>query len=138
MGETVHLTTTVTQGNPAAFGWYGLSSLLPEPAYTDQRYLESIPEEAGTKYYSIVASDFVCPDVEVTVGPIEVHEQPMINLIASKNEVVIGSTVDFVADIYQGNPIIFDWMIDGESRLCGQYNKILFSIRDSASVYPLV
>lgn len=112
LGETVHLTTTVTQGNPAAFGWYGLSSLLPEPAYTDQRYLESIPEEAGIKYYTIVATDFVCPDVTVEVGPIEVHEQPMVNLIASKAEVVIGSTVDFVADVYQGNPIIFDWMIE--------------------------
>lgn len=112
LGESVHLTTIVKQGNPVAFGWYGLSSTLPEPAYTNEMYFVNIPEEAGIKEYSIVATDYVCPDVTVDVGPIEVHEQPMVNLIASKDQVVIGSTVDFVADVLQGEPVVYDWMID--------------------------
>ena len=111
LGDTVHLTTTVTQGSPYTFKWEGLAV---GEFKTNKLSLTDIPLESGTVDYTITASDGVCPDEVVEFGTIDVYEPPVIELELSKAEVVIGGEVDMTAVIIKGSPTQFDWLSDGD------------------------
>lgn len=110
LGDTVHLTTTVTQGSPYTFKWEGLAV---GEFKTNKLSLTDIPLESGTVDYTITASDGVCPDEVVEFGTIDVYEPPVIELELSQAEVVIGGEVDMTAVIIKGSPTQFDWLSDG-------------------------
>lgn len=110
LGDTVHLTTTVSQGSPYTFKWEGLAV---GEFKTNKLSLTDIPLESGTVDYTIIASDGVCPDEVVEFGTIDVYEPPVIELELSQSEVVIGGEVDMTAVILKGSPTQFDWLSDG-------------------------
>lgn len=109
LGDTVHLTTTVSQGTPMTFKWEGLA--IGEHK-TNNLSLLDIPLESGYVDYKVTASDGVCPDVEVDFGTVEVFEPPVVKLELSQAEVVIGGDVDMTATIEKGSPTQFDWLGD--------------------------
>lgn len=136
LGDSVHFVKNVYQGAPTSFDWYGLSIDYKIP-FNQPWTKVDVPALPGEYSYTVIASDGVCPDVPFVLGPVKVYEQPVINLIASKPEVTIGSTVDFLAEIVQGEPISFEWTINGNSLAITDYNQLLGYLPQSSAEYKV-
>ena len=107
LGEKVHFTTTVEQGQPSKYLWYGLA--VSSPYHSSALSLQDVPLSAGEYYYEIVAVDDVCPDVKFEVGPVQVYDQPEIDLQLSENSIVLGQKINLTANVTKGAPTQFEW-----------------------------
>lgn len=114
LGQSVHFSTQVLAGQQnLTYLWQGLSrDEANEGIRMDSLYVVDTPIKEGTYGYSITATDGVCPEVTHEVSPIEVLLTPYVEITSSKEKLVIGSTVDFTANVMQGEPTIYYWMMD--------------------------
>lgn len=111
LGDSVTLGVGVIQGKYNKLDWYSgrlgdvLSVNKQEPIYS-----VAYPQAPGDVYFSAVASNGVCEDDTVVVGPIDVHEPISVQLSANVENVTIGAEVLFTANVLSGNPLSFEWM----------------------------
>lgn len=113
LGEKVHFTTTVEQGQPTKYLWYGLA--VSSPYHSSALSLQDVPLSAGEYFYEIVAVDNVCPDVKVEVGPVQVYEKPEISLELSESSIVLGQKLNLTANVMKGNPVQYEWTGNNKS-----------------------
>jgi hypothetical protein len=139
LGDTVHMTTNVFQGNPVAYSWLGLSvdPLTPVGIASYINTMNDSPKYPGEVYYSITAVDMVCPDVSYLVGPITVYNPPKVQLVASQDEVVIGGRLNFEAQVLQGNPIVYEWKVNDNTIAVTQENVLNDYLPRSSSEYKV-
>lgn len=117
LGETITLTSKVKEGAPAYLKWYGLTRdgqiremKLPKP----DTVITDTPLEPGYVNYMVIASDEVCDNAIVSIEGIRVKENIEVKLLADREAVVIGGDVNFLADVTAGEPVAYNWKIDGK------------------------
>ncbi len=122
LGETVHLSVVLSQGNPTSYTWENLA--VESPHVVSNTTLEDVPLAAGFVNYKVTATDGVCPDYTVDDQQVEVFEQPVIELQLSKESAVIGSTVDLTAAIVKGAPVVYEWLGNAKPLASSEVNYL--------------
>lgn len=139
LGDTVHLSVNLKQGSPVQYEWsavsYGGKVLSVTTAKKDS-VIRDIPTESGYMAYTLIASDGICDDKIVSVGNVLVKENIVMTLRSDINTVVIGGSVNFLADVESGDPVLFTWKADDRVVATTTENTLL-EFPKSPSVYTV-
>lgn len=133
LGDSVNLGLGVLQGTARKITWSG-DKVIPNK--NNNIYSFAYPQLPGEAVYSVTASNGVCEDETVFVGPIIVHEPITIQLTSDVSNVTIGADVNLIANVLSGKPLEFEWL-DGDVSI-GTSNDTIFPYKPkSTSVYSL-
>lgn len=113
LGETLHFTTTLTQGAPKSYEWTkGLDKGLLS---TQALFVEDKPTTSGEKNFEITAVDGVCPDVTKKVGPVKVYDPIEVSLDLSADKYCDDPASDpmvVTAKVVKGEPKRFELFVE--------------------------
>lgn len=133
LGDSVNLGLGVLQGTARKITWSG-DKVIPNK--DNNIYSFAYPQLPGEAVYSVTASNGVCEDETVFVGPIIVHEPITVELTSNVSNVTIGADVNLIANVLSGKPLEFEWL-DGDVSI-GTSNDTIFPYKPkSTSVYSL-
>lgn len=134
LGDSVNLGLGVLQGTARKITWSG-DKVIPNK--DNNIYSFAYPQLPGEAVYSVTASNGVCEDETVFVGPIIVHEPITVELTSNVSNVTIGAKIDLTANVLSGKPLEFEWM-DGDVSI-GKTNDVKLEnyMPKSTSVYSL-
>lgn len=119
LGDSVNLGLGVLQGTARNITWSG-DKVIPNK--DNNIYSFAYPQLPGEAVYSVTASNGVCEDETVHVGPIIVHEPITVELTSNVSNVTIGAKIDLTANVLSGKPLEFEWM-DGDVSI-GKTNDV--------------
>lgn len=134
LGDSVNLGLGVLQGTARNITWSG-DKVIPNK--DNNIYSFAYPQLPGEAFYSVTASNGVCEDETVHVGPIIVHEPITVELTSNVSNVTIGAKIDLIANVLSGKPLEFEWM-DGDVSI-GKTNDVKLEkyMPKSTSVFSL-
>jgi hypothetical protein len=134
LGDSVNLGLGVLQGTARNITWSG-DKVIPNK--DNNIYSFAYPQLPGEAFYSVTASNGVCEDETVHVGPIIVHEPITVELTSNVSNVTIGAKIDLTANVLSGKPLEFEWM-DGDVSI-GKTNDVILEkyMPRSTSVFSL-
>jgi peptidoglycan hydrolase-like protein with peptidoglycan-binding domain len=134
LGDSVNLGLGVLQGTARNITWSG-DKVIPNK--DNNIYSFAYPQLPGEAFYSVTASNGVCEDETVHVGPIIVHEPITVELTSNVSNVTIGAKIDLTANVLSGKPLEFEWM-DGDVSI-GKTNDVKLEkyMPKSTSVFSL-
>lgn len=134
LGDSVNLGLAVLQGTARKITWSG-DKVIPNK--DNNIYSFAYPQLPGEAVYSVTASNGVCEDETVFVGPIIVHEPITVELTSNVSNVTIGAKIDLTANVLSGKPLEFEWL-DGDVSI-GKTNGVKLEnyMPKSTSVYSL-
>lgn len=133
LGDSVSLGLGIVQGTAHQLAWSG--GLLNVNKDNSQ-FSVAYPQLPGEIYYSVTASNGVCADATISVGPIIVHEPITVELTSDQSNVTIGADVNLIANVLTGNPTIFEWF-DGDSSIAIKSEPTTSYKPRSSSTYTL-
>lgn len=134
LGDSVNLGLGVLQGTARKITWSG-DKVIPNK--NNNIYSFAYPQLPGEAVYSVTASNGVCEDETVHVGPIIVHEPITVELTSDVSNVTIGAKINLTANVLSGKPLEFEWM-DGDVSI-GKTNDVKLEeyMPKSTSVFSL-
>ncbi|MBR4838847.1 MAG: gliding motility-associated C-terminal domain-containing protein [Paludibacteraceae bacterium] len=140
LGDTVHMNITLKSGSPVQYEWsavsYGGRNISVTTNKKDSVIMD-VPTEAGYLAYTLIASDGICDDKIVSVGNVLVKEPIELTLRSDVDNVVIGGSVNFLADVTSGDPVLFTWKAD-DRVVATTVENTLYEFPKSPSVYTVV
>lgn len=139
LGDTVRLSAVLKQGSPNQYKWSAVSYGGKDLSVTTRdkdAVIVDVPTEAGYQAYTVIASDGVCDDEVVSVGNVLVKEKIEMTLLSDLDEVVIGGSVNFLADVVSGEPVTYIWRADDRVVATTTENRLL-EYPKSPSVYTV-
>lgn len=138
VGDTIKLSLIPISGFPTYYNIYGKSSELVQRVVADDTtFFYDVAQQGGYLNYTVVAIDEICPNASESNGSVFVHESPVIQLYANKENVIIGGDIELYADPEVGSPTTYEWFCDGRSFDVTSVNRTTY-LPESTSEYSVV
>ena len=138
VGDTINLSLIPISGFPTYYNIYGKSSELVQRVVAhDTTQFFDVAQKGGYLNYTIVAVDEICPNSSESNGSVFVHESPVVQLYANKENVIIGGDIELYADPEVGSPTTYEWFCDGRSFDVTSVNRTTY-LPESTSEYSVV
>lgn len=139
LGDAVHLSIDLIEGNPVQYEWSTVTQNGKEVSITTTKrdsIIEDVPTESGYQAYTVIASDGICDDQMVSISNVLVKENIEMTLRSDIDNVIIGGSVNFLADVTRGEPLLFTWKADDRVVATTTENTLL-EFPKSPSVYTV-
>ena len=138
VGDTIQLSLVPISGSPTYYYVYGKSSeSVQRIVATETTAFYDVAQEGGYLNYTVVAIDEICPNSSESNGSVYVHESPVVQLYANKENVIIGGDIVLYADPEVGSPTTYEWFCDGRSFDVTNVNRTTY-LPESTSEYSVV
>lgn len=138
VGDTIQLSLVPISGSPTYYYVYGKSSeSVQRIVATETTAFYDVAQEGGYLNYTVVAIDEICPNSSESNGSVYVHESPIVQLYANKENVIIGGDIVLYADPEVGSPTTYEWFCDGRSFDVTNVNRTTY-LPESTSEYSVV
>jgi len=138
VGDSIELSLIPVSGSPTYYYVYGKSSETVERIVAqDTTVFYDVAQKGGYLNYTVVAIDEICPNSSESNGSVFVHESPVIQLYANKENVIIGADIELYADPEVGSPTTYEWFCDGRSFDVTSVNRTTY-LPESTSEYSVV